>query len=124
MGLITNRYRASNDPARFDKHQTLDQQRDALRSLSYRLNGVMDEIGTIEELRLAIMENGETIPGRSAQESIELVEEIIAEHRMRAEEYLAERNAKMRRIYVRAAIFVFAALVAINAPTVARLIGG
>lgn len=124
MGTIANRYRASQDPARFDKHQSLNQQRHALRSLSYGWDGVMGEIGTIQELRLAIIEDDERIPGRTPAESLAMVDEVLDEHRQRVDAHLAERRAKRRRIYVRVVIFVLVALVAINVPAIARLIGG
>lgn len=123
MGTLANRYRASQDPARFNKHQSINQQRHALRSLSFGWDGIMGEIGTIQELRLAIIEDGECIPGRTSEESLVMVDEALVEHQQRVDAHLAERSAKRRRIYVRAAIFVLVALVAINAPAVAQLIG-
>lgn len=77
MGTILNRYRASEDPERFNSSQTMDEQMVVLRELSYGVDANGEEFGELVELRLAIIINGEQIPGRSLQQSLAMTEEAL-----------------------------------------------
>lgn len=77
MGTLLNRYHASSDRERFNKKQTSAQQLAALRTLSYGVSAITGEFGTLIELRLAIIHEGEKIPGRTAEQSLQMVDETL-----------------------------------------------
>ena len=67
-------YRASADPRRFSDRQTREQQQAALSSLSLTLTSRGEFRGQLAQLRDAIKNRGELIPGRSVEESLQMVD--------------------------------------------------
>ncbi len=75
--INTNNYLASKDTRRFNENQTKAEQYEALGTLDY-YRDILGPGGQLVELREAILNEGETIPGRTSDESLQMVNVAIS----------------------------------------------
>jgi hypothetical protein len=72
-------YLASADSRRFNRRQSRAQQQRALRTLTVSHDPLFGLGGQLAQLREAIKNRGEKIPGRTSDESLEMVEQQVSE---------------------------------------------
>jgi hypothetical protein len=77
MHLAQPTYLASRDSSRFSDNQTREQQMTALSELTLEY-GFASRGGQLGELRTAIQNGAERIPGRTSSESIQMVDTMIS----------------------------------------------
>lgn len=99
-------YRASADRRRFNRWQSRAEQQKVLCTLNTTYDRMFGLGGQLPQLRDAIRNRGERIPGRSPAESLEMVEQELAvtadaiKTMMREERAAAVRSSGVAALYI------------------------